>query len=60
MVSIELSLRKLAPPIVRKVMRDYSKITSQNFTENYTTPYYSHNTTLDEAYHLFQEDLLKA
>ena len=59
MVSIELSLRKSAPPTVRKVMSDYSKITSQNFTENYTTSYYSHNTTLDEAYHLFEE-LLKA
>ena len=47
MVSIELSLKKLTPPIVRKVIRDCSKITPQNFTESYTTPYYSENTTLD-------------
>ena len=39
MVSIELSLKKLTPPIVRKVIRDCSKITPQNFTESYTTPY---------------------
>ena len=59
MVSIELSLKKARPPIVRKVIRDCSKITPQNFTESYTTPYYSQNTTLDEAHHLFEE-LLKA
>ena len=60
MVSIELSLKKLTPPIVRKVIRDSSKITPQNFTESYTTPDYSQNTTLEEAYHLFEEELLKA
>ena len=60
MVSIELSLKKSTPSIVRKVIRDCSKITPQNFTEGYTTPYYSQNTTLDEAYHLFEEELLKA
>ena len=54
MVSIELSLEKSVSPIVRKVMRDYSKVTPQNFTENYITPNYSPNTTLDEAYHLFK------
>ena len=59
MVSIELSLKKTTPPIVRKVIRDYSKVTQQNFAENYTTPYFSHNTTLDETYHLFKEELLK-
>ena len=41
MVSIELSLKKSTPPIVRKVIRDCSKITPQNFTESYTTPYYN-------------------
>ena len=60
MVSIELSLKKTAQPIVRKVIRDYSKVTPQNFTKNCTTPYYGHNTILDEAYHLFEEELLKA
>ena len=60
MVSIELSLKKPTPPIVRKVIRDCSKITPQSFTESYTTPYYSENTTLNEAYHLFEEELLKA
>ena len=35
MVSIELSLKKSTPPIVRKVIRDCSKITPQNFTESY-------------------------
>ena len=59
-VSIELSLKKSTPPIVRKVIRDSSKITPQNFPESYTTPYYSQNTTLEEAYHLFKEELLKA
>ena len=59
MVSIELSLEKPTPPIVRKVIRDCTKITPQNFTESYTTPYYSQNTTLDKAYHLFEEELLK-
>ena len=48
------------PPIVRKENRDYSKITPQNFTENYITPNYSPNTTLDEACHLFKDELLKA
>ena len=59
MVSIELSLKKLTPQIVRKVIRDCSEITPQNFTESYTTPYCSQNTTLNEAYHLFEEELLK-
>ena len=59
-VSIELSLKKPTPPIVRREVRDYSKVTPQNFTESYTTPNYSPNTTLDEAYHLFKEELLKA
>ena len=52
--------KKSVLPIVRKETRDYSKVTPQNFTENYITPNYSHNTTLDEAYHLFKEKLLKA
>ena len=60
MVSIELSLKKPTPPIVRKVIRDCSKITLQSFTESYTTPNYSENTTLDVAYNLFEEELLKA
>ena len=41
-------------------MRYYSKVTPQNFTESYTAPRYSPNTTLDKACHLFQEELLKA
>ena len=60
MVSIELSLKKLTQPIERKVIRDCYKITPQNFTESYTTRYYSQNTTLDEAHHLFEEELFKA
>ena len=34
MVSVELSLKKPIPPIVRKVIRDCSKITPQSFAEN--------------------------
>ena len=60
MVSIELSLKKPTPPVVRREERGYSKVTPQNFTESYTAPNYSPNTTLDEAYHLFKEKLLKA
>ena len=52
--------KKSIPPIVRKVMRDYSKVTPHNFIENYITPNYSPSTTLDEVYHLFKEELLKA
>ena len=48
------------PPIVRKGIRDYSKVTPQNFTENYITPNYNPNRTLDEACHLFEEEMLKA
>ena len=52
--------KKSVLPLVRKEIRDYSKVTAQNFTEHYITPNYSPNTTLDEAYHLFEEELLKA
>ena len=60
MVSIKLSLKKPVPPIVRKEIRDYYKVTPKNFTKTYTTPNYSPNTTLDEACYLFKEELLKA
>ena len=60
MVSVELSLKKPIPPIVRKVIRDCSKITPQSFAENYTNPNYDENTTLEEAHNLFEEELLKA
>ena len=60
MVSVELSLKKPIPPIVRKVVRDCSKITPQSFAENYTNPNYDENTTLEEAHNLFEEELLKA
>ena len=56
MVSVELSLKKPIPPIVRKVIRDCSKITPQSFAENYTNPNYDENTTLEEAHNLFQEE----
>ena len=55
MVSIALSLKKPTPLIVRKIIRDCSKITPQSFAESYITPNYSENTTLDEAYNLFEE-----
>ena len=60
MVSVELSLKKPIPPIVRKVIRDYSKITPQSFAKSYTNPNYSDNTTLDEVHNLFEEELLMA
>ena len=60
MVSVELSLKKPIPPIVRKVIRDCSKITPQSFAKSYTNPNYSENTTLDEVHNLFEEELLKA
>ena len=60
MVSVKLSLKKPIPPIVRKVIRDCSKITPQSFAKNYTNPNYSENTTLDEVHNLFEEELLKA
>ena len=58
MVLVELSLKKPTPTIVRKVIRDCSKITLQSFTE--TNLNYSENTTLDEVHNLFEEELLKA
>ena len=60
MDSVELSLKKPTPPIVRKVIRDCSKITPQIFTESYTNPNYSEITTLNEVHNLFEEELLKA
>ena len=60
MVSVELLLKKPIPPIVRKVIRDYSKITPQNFAKGYTNPNYSDNPTLNEVHNLFEENLLKA
>ena len=60
MVSVELSLKKPRPPIVRKVIRDCSKITPQTFGENYTNPNCDEDTTLEEAHNLFEEELLKA
>ena len=60
MVLVELSLKKSIPPIVRKVIRDCSKITPQSFAENYTNSNYSENTTLEEVHNLFEEELLKA
>ena len=60
MVSIGLSLKKSVLPIVRKEIRDSSKVMPQNFTENYIMPSNSPNTTLDEGCYLFEEDLLKA
>ena len=45
------------PPIVRKEIKDYSKVMLQNLTENYITPNYNPNTTLHEACYLFEEEL---
>ena len=60
MVLVELSLKKPIPSIVRKVIRDYSRITPQSFAESYTNPNYSDNTTLNKVHNLFEEELLKA
>ena len=60
MVSVELSLKKPIPPIVRKVIRDCSKITPQSFAKSNTNPNYGENTILDEVHNLFEEELLKA
>ena len=60
MVSIEFSLKKSVLPTVRKQIKDYPKVTPQNFTENYTAQNYSSSTMLDEACYQFKEELLKA
>ena len=60
MVSVELLLKKPTPSIVRKVIRDCSKITPQSFTESCSNLNYSENTTLNEVHNLFEEELLKA
>ena len=59
MVSVYISIKKQKYPIETKKIRDRTKISRPTLTQNFTTPEFNKDTTIDEGSSQFNMELLK-
>ena len=60
MVSVDINISKQKYPIETKKVRDSANITGPTLTQNFTSPKFNKETTIDEASSQFNMELLKA